>query len=318
MNYDFIAIDFEIATNMYNSACSIGLIAVKNNEIVDSYYSLIQPPDNKFNDDTIEVHGIIPKDTETAPKFIDVWNDIKFYFENNTILAHNASFDMNVLRNCLDTYNLIAPNFTYICTIPLSTRACRGEHIPTSLEERCKHFNVELSNHHNALSDAEAAANLIIACIKKKNRKSFESYINTFSSLPIKKFNDLKVQKEFKPRKNNKPKFSHIKISDFTPNCECTKENYFLNKNIVFTGDLELINKKTAMQQVVDLGAVLKSTMSKKVDLLIVGKQDKSIVGPDGMSSKQRKAKELITNGIDITILNETEFLKYLIEAKEK
>lgn len=318
MNYDFITIDFEIATNMYNSACSVGLVAVKNNEIVDSYYSLIQPPNNEFNDTTIEVHGITPKDTEFAPKFVDVWNDIKFYFDNNVILAHNASFDMNVLRNCLDTYNLVAPNFTYICTIPFSTRACRGEHIPTSLEERCKHFNVELSNHHNALSDAEAAANLILACIKKKNRKSFTSYVNTFPSLPIKKFNDLKVQKEFKPRKNNKNKFPHIKISDFTPNTQCTKENYFLNKNIVFTGELEIIDKKNAMQQVIDLGAVLKSGMSKKVDLLIVGKQDKSIVGPDGISSKQRKAYELINNGIDITILNEMEFLKYLIEAKEK
>ena len=316
MNYDFVTIDFEIANNEFESACSVGLAAVKNNEIVNTYYSLIKPPTNEFNDENIAINGITFNDVKVAPTFQEIWNEIKNYFNGNIILAHNASFDMNVLKHCLDFYNISAPNFTYICTIPLSTRACRGENIPRSLEDRCKYFGVDLLEHHNALCDATATANLMLACIKKKNRKSFKTYCGTFSSIPIKKFYELKVQKSFHKGKN-KSKFSHIKISDFRTNNSCDQDNFFKNKNIVFTGELEIIDKKSAMQQVVDLGATLKSSVSKKVNLVIVGKQDKSIVGPDGKSTKERKAYELLNNGATISILNETEFLKYLIEAKE-
>lgn len=317
MNYDFVTIDFEIANSNYNSACSVGLISVKDNEIVNSYYSLIKPPNNEFDDSTIEIHGITPKDVENAPTFVEVWNDIKDYFEDNVLLAHNASFDMNVLKHCLDTYNLTAPNFTYICTIPLSTRACRGEHVAKNLEDRCKHFNIELSNHHNALSDAEAIAKLMLTCIKKKNRKSFKTYCNTFPSLPIRKFHDLKVQKEFRTSKKKNSRFNHIKVSEIVPTCNNINQNYFTNKNIVFTGELDSMDKKYAMQEVVNLGATIKSGMSKKVNILIVGKQDKSLVGSEGISSKEKKARELINNGIDIEILFEEDFLKYLTEAKE-
>lgn len=46
---DFAAIDFETANNERSSVCSVGIVIVRNGEIVDSFYSLIQPEPNYYN-----------------------------------------------------------------------------------------------------------------------------------------------------------------------------------------------------------------------------------------------------------------------------
>lgn len=86
-------------------------------------------------------------------------------------------------------------------------------------------------------------------------------------------------------------------------------------KNIVFTGELNTIERKDAMQKVVNAGGIVKTGVSSKTDFLIVGMQDKSIVGSKGISTKEKKAYELIEKGKEIKIINENEFIK-LLELK--
>lgn len=310
MSFDFVAIDFETANNNYSSACSIGLAAVKNNEITEKYYSLIQPSDLKFSDKNTEINGITADDVKDAPLFPEIWENIEKYFQNNMLIAHNAIFDMTVLKNCLLEYNLDIPNFDYLCSIPISTRACRGEKIGQSLKDRAAHFGIKIENHHNSLCDAEICAKLVLECVKIKKRKSFESYCNTYTSLPIKHFKDLKPQKEFK---KSHSKFNRINIADIVTSKESFDTSHALyGKNVVFTGDLKTLDRRTAMQKVVDLGGIVKSGVSSKTDYLVVGVQDRSLVGDDGMSAKEEKAYELKEKGIDIQILFEDEFIKLL------
>lgn len=72
------------------------------------------------------------------------------------------------------------------------------------------------------------------------------------------------------------------------------------------------MKRKDAMQKVVNLGAIIKNGVSKNTNFLIVGIQDKALVGESGISSKEEKAYDLIKNGYNIKILNESEFLKYI------
>jgi DNA polymerase-3 subunit epsilon len=62
------------------------------------------------------------------------------------------------------------------------------------------------------------------------------------------------------------------------------------------------------MQKIVNVGGIVKSSVSSKTDYLVVGKQDKALVGDDGLSSKEEKAYELISSGSSIKILNEEQF----------
>jgi len=311
VNFDFVAIDFETANINYSSACSIGLVAVKNKEIVDTKYFLIQPPTLEFDEKNISIHGIMPDNVKDAPKFPEIWNKIKHYFLNNMVVAHNAIFDMSVLRNCLEEYNLDIPDFNYLCSIPISTRACSGEGVGQSLKDRLEYFGIDLENHHNALADAEACAKLVIEVVNRKKRKSFESFCKVHSSLPIKSFIDLKPQSSLK--KGGKKTFDRIVISEISATTDNFDKNHiFYNKSVVFTGELMTIDRKSAMQNVVDLGGMVKSTVSSKTDYLVVGIQDKALVGEDGMSSKERKAYELKAKGHHIQIIGEDDFLEIL------
>ena len=63
---DFAAIDFETANNERTSVCSVGVVIVRDGEIVDSFYSLIQPEPNYYNYWNTQVHGLTRQDTEEA------------------------------------------------------------------------------------------------------------------------------------------------------------------------------------------------------------------------------------------------------------
>ncbi|MCL6573280.1 MAG: exonuclease, partial [Bacillus sp. (in: Bacteria)] len=69
---------------------------------------------------------------------------------------------------------------------------------------------------------------------------------------------------------------------------------------------------KKAMQKVVDLGGDIKSGVSRNTSFLVVGVQDKSLVGEDGLSTKEEKAYDLINKGINIKIINESQFMSLI------
>lgn len=310
MNFDFVAIDFEIANYNLNSACALGIAAVRNLEIVKTEYFLICPPSAKFDSRCVAVHGITYEDVKSSPKFPDVWAKVKTYFEGNYVIAHNARFDMSVLKNCLIEYGLDIPDFKYFCSISISSKACTN--VGKSLKERTKYFGIELDNHHNALCDAKACAKLVIGTVKRCGTKSFESFIKEYSSIKPEEFKDLEPHTFFKGR-NRYKLFESISVSEIATTTETfNKMHPFFKKNIVFTGELSTMDRRTAMQKAVDKGAILKSGVSKNTHFLVVGVQDKSIVGDDGLSSKEEKAYKLIDEGYDIKIINEEEFIRLL------
>ena len=93
---EYLAIDFETATSAGESACSVALIEVKDGHMVD-HHTLLQPPGNKYFWRNIQVHGIRERDTAKSPFFPRLWPQLSRLLAGQLVVAHNASFDMNVL-----------------------------------------------------------------------------------------------------------------------------------------------------------------------------------------------------------------------------
>lgn len=158
---NFIAMDFETANFQKYSACSLALVFVQNNQIVDRYYSLIQP-ETDFHWRNIKVHGIRPEQVKDAPKFPEVWTKISHYFKpNHLIVAHNAAFDCNVLKGCLDYYQLEQPHYLSLCTVKTS-RKLYPNFLNHKLNTVCQELAIPLENHHDALEDSVACANILL------------------------------------------------------------------------------------------------------------------------------------------------------------
>ena len=315
---EFIAIDFETANQYPNSACSIGIVYVNNQKIADEKYFLIQPPIMKFDRKNMEVHGITPEAVKDAPAFNEVWKTIEHDFKDTMIIAHNAYFDMSVLHACLKEYDLAIPELTYCCSIPISNRAIGGNRVRQSLKERTRYFGIDLEEHHHALADARACAELVLKSIEASGQPSFPDFLEAHPSLPIKRLSQLKPMNAFTKEKApvTKKYSKTVKIGDIKPTIDPDENNHLYGKTFVFTGDLDSMNRIDAMQTIVNFGGILKSSVSKKTDYLIIGRQDHSIVGDKGISSKESKARELQDKGIPIELLDESRFLRLLAEAK--
>ncbi|HEY9824546.1 MAG TPA: 3'-5' exonuclease [Stenomitos sp.] len=155
----FIALDFETANRSRTSACSIGLIRVEDRCIVQQEHFLIQPPEPDF--EFTYIHGICWEDVAHAPTFDAVWPHIATLIDGvDFIAAHNASFDKGVLYACCDRHNIPRPPHPFICTVQLARKTWKLH--PTKLPNVCQFLGVEL-NHHDALSDAHACAQIVIA-----------------------------------------------------------------------------------------------------------------------------------------------------------
>ena len=98
---NFTAIDFETATSSRNSACSVALVEVKDDKLVDSYYALIRPPALRFNPFNIHIHGIHPEDVADAPDFEGIWPEPAKRLAGRIVVAPHAQFDMRVLMASL-------------------------------------------------------------------------------------------------------------------------------------------------------------------------------------------------------------------------
>jgi len=160
MENTFTAIDFETANSHH--ICAVGIITVKNGRITDEYSALIQPPGNKYNYRTIQVHGIKPEDTQNEPSFDKIYPEIKKRLQAKTIVAHNESFDRNVLRKTMEYYGIAYTDLQIADQWECTLKIYRAKNYkPASLDACCAKNNIQL-NHHEALSDARACAELYL------------------------------------------------------------------------------------------------------------------------------------------------------------
>lgn len=154
---DFAAIDFETANQCRSSVCSVGVVIVHDGMIVDRFYSLIQPTPNYYTHWTTEIHGLTHNDTDNAPIFPEVWKQINPLIKGLPLVAHNSPFDEGCLRSVFKTYEMEYPEYPFYCTLKAS-RKLQPELPNHRLDTVAKTCNFNLTNHHNAIADAEACA----------------------------------------------------------------------------------------------------------------------------------------------------------------
>ena len=159
---DFAAIDFETANECRCSVCSVGVVVVRNGEIVDSFYSLIHPEPDYYQWFCQQVHGLSEEDTEDAPVFPRVWEKIAPMIEGLPLVAHNSRFDEGCLKEVFKVCRMDYPDYRFYDTLAASRRHF-GYRLPNhqlqTVAAACGYF---LENHHHALADAEACAQIAL------------------------------------------------------------------------------------------------------------------------------------------------------------
>lgn len=268
-----IAFDTETATAQLSSLCQVGFVVMSGAEIIRRESFLVRPPGNEYAVRNSCLHGIDALKTKDSPEFPEVWEKIRDLFTDNFLVAHNASFDLAVLRTTLNYYSLEVPDFRCECTYRMSG---------LNLAALCNALEVELVNHHDALADATACA---IAYLKMKQGIRPD-------------------HKLIKPRSGSDFFAGHERITGdlLKPDlehCDCNHPLY--NKKVVFTGVLSTISREEAARAVKAHGADIDSGITKRTNYVIAG----SGAGP----AKLKKIEQYNNQGAGIRIIGEEEFL---------
>ncbi|MCC5468351.1 3'-5' exonuclease [Pelosinus sp. Bkl1] len=163
---NFVALDFETASSAKESICQIGMVVVKQSQIVYSQSWLVHPHTKYFSADMTSIHGISYAMVKNSPTFDKVWAEIEPHIkEYGIIAAHYAFFDISVLLATLQHYKITPPSFTILDSCIAARRAwphLLNHKLPTIAE----YLKVELQ-HHDALSDAQICAQILLSTNNK-------------------------------------------------------------------------------------------------------------------------------------------------------
>ncbi len=305
---EFTAIDFETANASRTSACAVGICVVRNGQVTECLQRLIRPEPLEFAPMNIAIHGITPADVIDAPAFAEVWQEIR-QMVRGPLIAHNASFDMSVIRRSLEYAGLPCPDWAYYCTLTLAKRIWPD--LPTyRLDDLARFLDVPL-RHHDAAEDARACAMIALEACRCRG-------VDTLVQLE-KACGIAAGCLEYMRADGGSCKTSYrrwppsVKASEImATNTPVDTAHPLFGKRCVFSGSLASMTRREAMQSVVDCGGICTDTVRRDTDYLVLG-QDGYTGYPAGYkSSKTRRAEQMAAEGHRIAILSEAEFLTLL------
>jgi len=164
---DFTAIDFETANSHAASACSVGLVRVRNGRVADRAQWLIKPPEghDTFLPFNVKIHGITAEMVSSAQGWAEQLAPLREFIGDDVTVAHNAGFDMGVIRAaCAETVTP-TPKLRYLCSVQVSRKTYDIPSHRLPLAAAAAGFG-EFA-HHEALADAEACAAIIIDAARR-------------------------------------------------------------------------------------------------------------------------------------------------------
>ena len=286
---DYCVVDTESTglSSYYDEIIEVGILKIRDGKVVDQYSQLIKP-NNAIDDFITYLTGITNKMLVNQPSIKEVEGEILDFLGDDIIVGHNTSFDIRFLNA---SFKETLKN-EYMDTMIFS-RKIYPQLPHHRLSDLAKFLNLTNSQ-HRALADCTTTYQL------------YETIKSTMDE------RGLKLSDLWQCHSNGHP---GIDIKAIKPKSnEIDEDNFFYGKHVVFTGKLEKMLRKDAMQIIVDLGGILDKSVNKNTNYLILGNNDYNAVLHGDKSNKHKKAEKLKMEGNDINIIDEFTFYDIINE----
>ena len=295
---DYIVLDLETTglSSDRDEIIEVSALKVHCGKIIDRYETLIHPF-QEIPSFISDLTGITNDMVLNAPYFSDILSELIDFIGSLYIVGHNVNFDINFLYDSLMN----------AAGVPLM-----NDYIDTLRTSRKLYPNMQ---HHKLINLIEY---LDIVPDGNLHRASQDTYCT------LQCF--LKMQEDVSNRFKNPSDFFALfkkryawanKIDSRLITAEVTEfdtSHPLYGKICVFTGTLDRLSRREAMQLVANLGGCLGNGVTRKTDYLILGNNDYCTKIKDGKSIKQKKAEELILKGFDIQIMPEDVFYELVLD----
>lgn len=286
---EYVVVDIETTglSPEYDEIIEISAIKIKDNSIIDRFTSFVKPK-YEISEFIEKLTGITNKMLKTAPSLKCVIPKFKDFISNSILLGYNVNFDINFLYDALVKESGIELSNNYIDVLRIARIVLKDTNLPNyKLKNIALHFNLDINNMHRGEKDCE----LTFEVFKNIQHKIIEK----FSSFD----NFIEERKRYK----------YLSTKDITTeNREFDISHPCYEREFAFTGTLDKMPRKEAMQIVVDFGGKVSNNVTKKTNYLVMGNLDYSRTVDGEKSLKIIKAEELKLKGFDIYIIPENVF----------
>ncbi len=337
---NFTAIDFETANGFRGSACAIGAAKYRNGRLVETHYTLLQPPAgfDRFDPRNVAIHGITPDAVVSAPAFAEHFDEFYAFIDDDVVVAHNAGFDIGVIEAGLEVCQKPIPRIEFACTLTLSRKTYQlaSHALPSAAAEA----GYALHNHHNALEDAKAAAAIVVDAAHRAQADSLDALL-TATGLQRRVLEPRQVGEDNLSRptrhamtmpgifdsKNGTVPAEQLPDLIRWPNegtnppvnPDADPRHPLYGHHVVFTGMLGL-PRQEAKNQAATYGAHTQSRIGATTTMVVIGDG----IRPEELTDithnprlQQRKMRDVVVRraqGQDIVLVTEPEFLSMLNE----
>ena len=305
---EYVILDIETTglSPEYDEIIEIGAIRVKDNIVIEEFQSLVKPQ-HKINEFIEKLTGITNEMVQNSPKLSSVLPSLKKFIGDSYITGYNINFDLNFLYDSFFKELKIELINDYIDVLRLARLVITKDEVQNrKLKNIAKYFKLEFEGIHRVSNDCMLTLQVFIK-LQEVIRQKYGS---------LEEF----IEERKKARKG------YIDIKNITSEADSIDmDNPCYDNEFVFTGTLEKMNRKDAMQLVVNLGGRIGNSVTKKTNFLVIGELDYSKTITNEKSSKILKAEGLKLKGIDIEVIPESVFYDMIpndilnsISAKKK
>jgi DNA polymerase-3 subunit epsilon len=285
------------------------MVAVEGAVVTDRFHTLIRPPAGvgHFSPFNVSIHGITPAMVLGAPTWPSVLNQIVEFVAGRPVVAHNAAFDLGVIRDACTECDVRWPDLSYACTLVLARRTWRL--LSYSLPWVVEAAGGSLTDHHDPLADALAASQVMSAILTRHERTSVSELLATLSV----DFGHISPSQEWRGCQVHGLNGRHIP----TANADADPNGPLYGLRVCFTGTLMAMTRAEAHALLAAAGGQPLPGVTRQTDMLVVGTQDPRRLRPGTMlSGKQRKAQLLLDEGQDVEVISEADFLQRLASSE--
>lgn len=299
IHLDFVLLRVECCNQYKDTPCRIALVGVRNSRIVAQKEVLIDPEDDEFD---FMSSGTTLDDLKGMGSFKQHWNEIYTFIQEYPVMVSTADgYDSDVLFNALRKYHISCDGIPYLTAKNILRRSIST--YSYTFDHLCDQLGVSTVD-RLPLSFAINWSELIIAACKDKEEDNLLDFARDnrliVGELSSEQYLKCAIKRIYKAREKTKDDVDETKFDINHP---------FYGQNVVFTGKLQYFERSDAQSYVERIGGHCPSGLSKATNYLVVGVQSPSQVGADGLSGKQKKAIQYRTEGIEIELLSETDFI---------
>ncbi len=282
---DYTVLDIETTglDPSFDEIIEVSAIRVRGGSACDTFSSLVMPS-SPVDDFIIELTGITNEMLDSAPAVSDVLPRFVQFVGDDVIVGHNVNFDINFLYDISSALSLPPFKNDFVDTMRLS-RKLFPELKNHKLGTLAQHFKIPQPISHRSAADCDTT-------------NSIYCHISQYVS-----DNEIDLSALFaKKHYTCKAADIHAQVDSFD------EDSPFFGRVCVFTGALERMVRRDAMQIVVNMGGICGDSVTAKTNYLILGNNDYCSSIKDGKSAKQKKAEGLILKGKDLSIISEDVF----------